>query len=144
MKAVTKSTSIGKFSTTVNCIVVSKSPIRIYNAMLPLFPSRSFHTDRSNDCLSLNILGNQSVGRKYFEMRFGWAPVSRRQVTWCIILILGPIETRTKYTDCPITVIIEVLIVCLSGENFTSFTKSSSPAFLSDFNVAKYVLSHPL
>lgn len=109
-KAVPKSASLAKFSTTVNSIVVTTSPMLPHNVMLPFDLSRSFDVDKSYGSPSLNIKDSQSVVRKSFEIRFGWSPVSRRHNIGFIILFPAPIEVRTKYAKSSVTTRTEVFL----------------------------------
>lgn len=78
-------------------------------------------------------------------MRFGWAHVSKRWVTGCTIIFSAQIEMRTKYVNCPVTVVIVVRFLYLNGEIFTSvFSEVPSPALLFDLDVAKLLVSPPM
>lgn len=98
--AVRRNSLMSRLSTTVNSTLVRRSPILICSVIMPLLLSQSFDTDTSAGFISIDILDNQSVGRKYFEIRFGWAPTSMRQTTRCVILCSMPIEMRTKNPYC--------------------------------------------
>lgn len=76
-KAVPRSTSMSKSSTTVNSAFVTRSLIGTCSVVLLLVLSWVFHADKSNACTFLDTLGSQSVGRNAFETRFAWAPISR-------------------------------------------------------------------
>lgn len=76
-------------------------------------------------------------------IRYG--PCIKGQVTECIILFSAPIETRTKYVDCPVTTMADVRFVYLGGRKFSSvFSESSSPTLSFDLNVTKRLLPPPL
>lgn len=120
LMALPKSTSMAKLSTTVDSTFVETSPILTYNVTLLLAFSQSSDEDVSDGITSLHILDKQSVGMKGFEIRFWWAPVPKGQVTWYIILCSAPTKIRTKYADCPETVLIDVQLSYVSKGKFTS------------------------
>lgn len=55
---------------------------------------------------------------KSFEILFDSAPVSIGHLMRCVKLFSSQIEVRTKYTDFPVTAIIEARFVYLSREDF--------------------------
>lgn len=121
MRAVPRSASMVSFSTSVNSIVVGKLPILRCTEILPLIWSRSFSADKSHGYVSSVILGYQLAGKNCFDISFSPASLSRRHGTGWKIWFLVPIEIRTKYVDCSVTVIVGAWIVYLSGENFDFF-----------------------
>lgn len=108
MNAVPKSTSTAKFSSTERRTLVSKSPMLICSVMLSFVLRRSFDVYKSDGRTSLDTLHDQSVGRKCFEIRFRWAPVSKNQATGRIILYSAQVEMRTIDADFFVTAVTEI------------------------------------
>lgn len=108
MKDMPGSTSMANIFITVNITLVSRSQISMCNEMLALVLSRSFDANRLDGITPLDTLSTQSVGRNSFEIKFGYTPVSRRQVTGCVIFFEAPYEMRMKYAERTVTVAIRV------------------------------------
>lgn len=106
MRSALKGSSKASFSVTDYKKVLSKSQIIICTVMLPLVSRRSDVTNGRQGSAFLDTLEIQSMRKILFEREFGGAPVTRKQVTRCIILFSAPIKMRMKYVDCAITVII--------------------------------------
>lgn len=141
MKAVPRNAIVAKFSSTLNCIFVSRSLILTCTVILPLVFSWSYDADKTNVCTSLHILDNRSVSSISFEKRFDSPPVWRRQATGCVILFSAVIEMRTKYAKCPVAVITEAWFAYWGERNFAYvFSKRLSPALLSNSDAAKCML----
>lgn len=72
-KSVPRSSSVIKFSNTLNSTRVRLSAIMTCNVMLNLVLRQSVDVDKSNGWTSSDILGYQSMDMKVFQIRFGWA-----------------------------------------------------------------------
>lgn len=96
LNAMFKRASKANFSRTVSSTVMIDSPIQVGSAILPLVLSRSFQSHRSDGCTSLDSVDVQPAGSNYFEKRFRWPPISRRQVVWYMMLFSTLTKVRTK------------------------------------------------
>lgn len=65
MMTVSRSKLMTKFSTTVNCALISKWPILTYTVTLPSASSRFFDGNTSDGCTSFKLFSNKLMNMKH-------------------------------------------------------------------------------